>query len=110
MTNVLLTQQGLLSTRQAPIATTFNPGPDPHDGLATCVSLNTAVAARVGKHRVTYQPNLSGEPDPSGLQLRVRPDDAGLNRAGSRQRRAHHENGGPGGASRSPFRTNTSCP
>jgi hypothetical protein len=35
------------------------------------VSLNTAVAARVGKKRVTYQPNLSGVPDPSGLQLRV---------------------------------------
>lgn len=60
-----------VQTRQAAIATTFNPGPDPYDGLATCVSLNTAVAARVGKHRVTYQPNLSGVPDPSGLQLRV---------------------------------------
>lgn len=60
-----------IQTRQDPIATTFNPGPDPHDGLATCVSLNTAVAARVGKHRVTYEPNLSGVPDPSGLQLRV---------------------------------------
>jgi lysyl endopeptidase len=35
------------------------------------VSLNTAVAARVGKHRVSYEPNLSGVPDPSGLQLRV---------------------------------------
>jgi len=60
-----------IQTRMAPIATTFNPGPDPHDGLATCVSLNTAVAARVGKRRVTYEPNLSGVPDPSGLQLRV---------------------------------------
>jgi hypothetical protein len=60
-----------IQTRQAPIATTFNPGPDAHDGLATCVSLNTAVAARVGKHRITYEPNLSGVPDPSGLQLRV---------------------------------------
>lgn len=60
-----------VQARQAPIATTFNPGADPHDGLATCVSLNTAVAARVGKRRVTYQPNLSGVPDPSGLQLRV---------------------------------------
>jgi subtilisin family serine protease len=60
-----------IQTRQAPIPTTFNPGPDAHDGLATCVSLNTAVAARVGKHRVSYQPNLSGQPDPSGLQLRV---------------------------------------
>ena len=60
-----------IQVRQAPIATTFNPGADPYDGLATCVSLNTAVAARVGKRRVTYQPNLSGVPDPSGLQLRV---------------------------------------
>ena len=60
-----------IQTRQAPITTTFNPGPDPHDDLATCVSINAAVAARVGKRRVTYQPNLSGVPDPSGLQLRV---------------------------------------
>jgi hypothetical protein len=60
-----------IQTRQAPIATTFNPGADAHDGLAVCVSLNTAVAARVGGHRVTYEPNLSGVPDPNGLQLRV---------------------------------------
>ncbi|HET8647181.1 MAG TPA: hypothetical protein VFO85_16920, partial [Vicinamibacteria bacterium] len=60
-----------VQVRQAPIATDFNPGANAHTGLATCVSLNTAVAARVGKHRVTYQPNLSGVPDPSGLQLRV---------------------------------------
>jgi subtilisin family serine protease len=60
-----------IQTRQSPIPTSFAPGPDAHDGLATCVSLNTAVAARVGKYRVTYEPNLSGEPDPSGLQLRV---------------------------------------
>lgn len=38
---------------------------------ATCVSINTAVAAKVGSHRVTYQPNLNGEPDPGGLQLRI---------------------------------------
>jgi hypothetical protein len=60
-----------VQVRMAPIATSFDPGPNPHTGLATCVSLNTAVAARVGKRRVTYQPNLSGAPDPSGLQLRV---------------------------------------
>lgn len=63
-----------IQTRQAPIATTFNPGADPHDGLATCVSLNTAVAARVGEHRVTYESNLNGVPDPTGLQLRVDAD------------------------------------
>jgi len=60
-----------VQVRKSPIATTFFPGPDPHDGLATCPSLNTAVAARVGNRRITYQPNLSGVPDPSGLQLRV---------------------------------------
>ena len=60
-----------IQVRQAPIATTFNPGPNPYTGLATCVSLNSALAARVGKHRVTYQPNLNGVPDPEGLQLRV---------------------------------------
>ncbi len=60
-----------VQARQAPIATTFNPGPDGYHGLATCVSLNSAMAARVGDRRVTYQPNLSGVPDPSGLQLRV---------------------------------------
>jgi subtilisin family serine protease len=60
-----------VQTRQTPIATTFSPGADPYDGLATCVSLNTAIAARVGNHRVTFQPSLSGVPDPAGLQLRV---------------------------------------
>jgi V8-like Glu-specific endopeptidase len=60
-----------IQTRQTAISTTFNPGPDQHDGLATCVSINTAVAARVGKHRVSYENNVSGVPDPSGLQLRV---------------------------------------
>lgn len=60
-----------IQARMTPIATTFNPGPDPYDGLATCVSLSSAVAARVNNHRVTIQPNLSGVPDPSGLQVRV---------------------------------------
>lgn len=60
-----------IQTRQSPIATNFTPGADPYDGVASCVSLNTAVAARVAGHRVTYEPNLSGVPDPSGLQLRV---------------------------------------
>lgn len=51
------------------MATTFNPGADPHNELATCVSLNTAVAARWGVdkvHKVTYEPDFSG-----GLQLLV---------------------------------------
>ncbi|HEX8651798.1 MAG TPA: Ig-like domain repeat protein [Pyrinomonadaceae bacterium] len=60
-----------IQTRQTPIVTTFTPGANAYTGLATCVSLNSAVAARVGTHRVTFQPNLSGVPDPNGLQLRV---------------------------------------
>jgi hypothetical protein len=60
-----------IQTRQTAVSTAGAPGADPYDGLATCVSLNTAVAARVGKRRVTFQPNVSGVPDPSGMQLRV---------------------------------------
>jgi len=33
--------------------------------------MNTAVAARVGTHRVTYEPTFGGVYDTSGLQLRV---------------------------------------
>jgi hypothetical protein len=60
-----------IQTRQKAIATTFFPGPNAHTGLATCVSLNSAVAARVGPHRVTWQPGLDGVPNPEGLELRV---------------------------------------
>jgi hypothetical protein len=59
-----------IQTRQSPV-TTQPPFTNPYTGLATCVSLNTAIAARVGTHRVTYQPNLSGRPDSSDMQLRV---------------------------------------
>jgi hypothetical protein len=60
-----------VQTRQTAIATTFFPGANAHTGLATCVSVNSAVAARVGRHRVTWQPRLDGVPDPSGLELRI---------------------------------------
>jgi hypothetical protein len=56
-----------IQVRQTPVSTKANPG----DERAACVSINTAIAARVGSHRVSYVPNLSGKPDPSGLQLRV---------------------------------------
>jgi hypothetical protein len=60
-----------IQTRQTPIATTFLPGANPYTGLASCVSIYSAVAARVGTHTVSYQPNISGVPDPSGMQLWV---------------------------------------
>ena len=45
-----------LQTRQTPVTTSFIPGTNPYTGLASCVSLNTAAAVRLGKRRVTYQP------------------------------------------------------
>jgi len=61
-----------IQTRETPVPTASTLNQPPMDlGLITCVSLNTAVAARVGKHRVTYEPNFSGAYDTSGLQLRI---------------------------------------
>lgn len=61
-----------IQTRQTAVATASIPGANPYTGLASCVSIYTAVAARVGAHRVSYQPNfIEGIHDPKGLQLRV---------------------------------------
>jgi subtilisin family serine protease len=60
-----------IQARQSPVQTVTRGGTNPYTGLATCVSLNTAVAATVGGHRISYVPNVSGVPDPSGLQLRI---------------------------------------
>jgi hypothetical protein len=60
-----------IQTRQTAISTSFFPGANAYTGIASCVSVNSAFAARVGKRRVTYEPNTSGVPDPSGMQLRV---------------------------------------
>lgn len=60
-----------VQTRQRPVPSTTVPGPSEYTGLGVCVSTYSAVALRIGSNRVTIQPNLSGQPDPSGLQLRV---------------------------------------
>jgi hypothetical protein len=60
-----------LQTRQTAVPTTSLPSANPYTGLATCVAIYTAVAVRIGSTRVTLQPNISGRPDPSGLQVRV---------------------------------------
>lgn len=80
---VLLRGQGLeIQARQTAVETDGALGPNPHTGLTSCVSVNTAAAVRVGRHRITYQPNLSGEPDPEGLQLRI---DGKLTKMGDRE-------------------------
>jgi hypothetical protein len=43
-----------IQTRQTPVATA-NPVQDAHSELTECVSINTAVAVRVGRHRISLQ-------------------------------------------------------
>jgi hypothetical protein len=48
-----------IQVRQTPVATA-NPIPDLYSSLTACVSINTAVAARVGSHRIAFQPGREG--------------------------------------------------
>lgn len=69
---VLLRGQNLeIQTRQTAVGTDGPLGPNGHTELISCASVNSAAAVQVGRHRITYQPNISGEPDPQGLQLRI---------------------------------------
>lgn len=56
-----------LQTRQTPITTSFIPGANAYTGLQSCVSLNSAAALRLGKHRVTLQGSVNNE----RVQLRI---------------------------------------
>jgi hypothetical protein len=49
-----------VQVRQTPVATQ-NPITDSYSGLTACVSVITAVAARVGKHRIALQPGGEGK-------------------------------------------------
>jgi len=46
-----------VQVRQTPVPAA-TPITDSYSGLTSCVSVNTAVAARVGSHRIAYQPSL----------------------------------------------------
>ncbi|TDR42011.1 hypothetical protein DFR29_10967 [Tahibacter aquaticus] len=59
-----------VQSRQSPVQTSFIPPANPYTGLASCVSLNTAVAARVGTHRVSYQP-VRGSANKEQMQVRI---------------------------------------
>ena len=54
--------------RQTPVSSAGGLPPDAHTGIASCVSVITAVAARVGKSRVTLQP---GHNQRKALVLRI---------------------------------------
>jgi len=73
---VLLRDDGMeLQARQSAVTTAGPLPPDAHTGLSSCVSVNTAVAMRVGDHRITYQPALDLERGADAqtprLQLRI---------------------------------------
>jgi hypothetical protein len=56
-----------IQTRQTPVSSAGGIPPDGYTGLASCVSVITAVAARVGKRRVTF----TGGRERNDLVLRV---------------------------------------
>ncbi|HYI93111.1 MAG TPA: hypothetical protein VEX68_06185, partial [Bryobacteraceae bacterium] len=57
---ILLRDEDLeIQARQSAVTTAVPLGPNPHTGLSSCVSVNTAAALRVGPHRVSYQPEMA---------------------------------------------------
>ena len=66
-----------IQTRQTPVVTP-PPVKDLYSGLTECVSLNSAAAARVGPHRISYQPWR----EPGRLQFFLDGKPADLPRAG----------------------------
>lgn len=60
-----------VQVRQSPVSTQQPIGPDSHTGLISCVSINTAMAARVGSTRVTLQSAMNGEVNPKMMELRI---------------------------------------
>lgn len=64
-----------IQTRQTPVVNGVTPSvPEAHSGLASCVSVSTAVAMRLGTHRVSYEPKWGAGPDPSPSSLELRVD------------------------------------
>lgn len=47
-----------VQARQTPVPTASAPPPNQHTGLQSCVSINTAVAVRLGKHKISIQQPL----------------------------------------------------
>jgi mono/diheme cytochrome c family protein len=60
-----------IQTRQTPVQTGDPLPPNGHTGLSSCVSINTAVAVRVGPHRITYLPPREGLSGERGPELRI---------------------------------------
>lgn len=67
-----LQEDGLvLQTRQSAVPTATVPITNPYTEITHCVSIFTAVAAKLGSSRVTVQPSFGDEPDANRMQVRV---------------------------------------
>lgn len=64
-----------IQTRQTALPTlapgNYDPNNKDNDGLVSCLAMNTAVAAKVGSHRVTYEPSFGGAYGSGPFQLRI---------------------------------------
>jgi len=64
-----------IQTRQTPIPSVapgnYDPSNTNNDGLVSCLAMNTAVAARVGTHRVTYEPSFTSAYGKGPFDLRI---------------------------------------
>ena len=69
-----------IQVRQMPVSSVGGIPPDAHTGLASCVSVITALAARVGKYRVTLQPSYDRQR--KTLVLRIDGKERPLDRGG----------------------------
>jgi hypothetical protein len=58
-----------VQVRQSPVSSAAPVGPDAHTGLTTCPSINTALAARIGKNRVSYMPPRYEQQQPPELRI-----------------------------------------
>ncbi len=60
-----------VQVRQSPVSSDGLSSPDTHTGLSSSLSINSAVAIRVGRRRITYQPTFAENSGAASLQLRI---------------------------------------
>lgn len=60
-----------VQSRMSPVSTVAPLPPDPHSGLSSCPSINTAAAVRSPRHRISYQPATASNARPSSMVLRI---------------------------------------
>ena len=60
-----------IQARQTAVPTGGPLPPNPHTGLSSCVSINTAAGVRVGPHRITYQPPRERTVQRAPSELRI---------------------------------------